>query len=209
MLALILFLNKAGKNRLAGWCIGLAAMLKVYPAILILWAIAVKDWKIVLGAIAAAMLLLSGSLLVFGVENHLFYYTRLLPLLLQESSLVAKEGNFSLGAQFVGLWQETGTAMLWFSIYNYQLVLILPVLTLLGNAYASSRGWFWQGAASMACWFVMIFSVDGGGQYVPLFSLAPPGWIKEIAGYRPYVPLALWVAEALALLTYRPINRVN
>ena len=75
--------------------------------------------------------------------------------------------------------------------------------------YDSSRGWFWQGAASMACWFVMIFSVDGGGQYVPLFSLAPPGWIKEIAGYRPYVPLALWVAEALALLTYRPINRVN
>ena len=183
LLALILFLNKAGKNRLAGWCIGLAAMLKVYPAILILWAIAVKDWKIVLGAIAAAMLLLSGSLLVFGVENHLFYYTRLLPLLLQESSLVAKEGNFSLGAQFVGLWQETGTAMLWFSIYknlmmaatislllygkvydncfrfaamklsliacmtilylpnywgNYQLVLILPVLTLLGNAYALS-----------------------------------------------------------------------
>lgn len=246
-LAIILLLNKSGKNELAGVVIGTLSMFKLYPAILILWAIAVKNLKMVAYFIAACFLLLLVSLSVFGLDNHLFFYTRLLPVLLNETS-VADTGNFSLGSLFVQHWENKHIAMWYFGVFktlilaataavlwvhgrhddgcvryaaiklslivcamllylpnywgNYQLILILPVLTLLAGAYADYRGSFWQGVVAVMCWFVMVLSKDGGGVFVPFGLWKYLHWSSDWVNFRVYIPLVLWLATALALVTH-------
>ncbi len=203
--------------------------------------------------IAACVLLFLASLSVFGLENHVFFYTRLLPLLLNETS-VADTGNFSLGYFFVRHWEDTHIAMLYFGAFkmlilgataavlwiqgrnhdccaryaaiklslivcamllylpnywgNYQLILILPVLTLLAGAYADHRRSFWQGVVAVMCWFVMVFSKDAGGMFVPFYMSKYPHWVNNCADFRMYIPLVLWLAMALALVTYRLNKKV-
>ena len=252
-LAIILLLDKYRKNELAGLVIGAVSMFKLYPAILILWAVAVKNIKMVLYFVAACFLVFLVSMAVFGLDNHIFFYTRLLPLLLNETS-VADASNFSLGYFFVRHWEDRHIAMLYFGVFkmlmlaatvavlwlcgrhqdgcaryaamklslivcamllylpnywgNYQLILILPVLTLLAGAYADHRRSFWQGVVAVMCWLFLVLSKDGGGMFAPFYLSKYPHWVNNGADFRMYIPLVLWFAMVLALLTQRLHKKV-
>lgn len=244
-IACILLLYKTGKNRYVGCIIGLAAMLKIYPAILFLWALAIRSRAVVAYAVPTGILLLLASVQVFGLENHVFYYMRLLPVLLRETSLDGL-GNFSVGRLFVEWFSGPEQAMTAFTVFkntllfftasvlwmakpqekqdmqeasiklslivcmlllylpnywgNYQLVLLLPVLSLLANAYALDRGWWWQGGIAMVCWFLMVFSSDGGLAYIPFSLMQYHLLVDHAYQYRVFCPLILWLGTAYWLL---------
>ncbi len=251
----MLCLSKTRWNTVSGFLVGIAAMLKLYPAVLCLWLLACCRRRAALWLLLACASLLLLSLLVFGIEPHRFYYFNLLPLLLNETSLT-EPGNFSLGRFFVLLMDNDKQAMQVFAIFknillllsafvlwqsrpasnrpdanaaiklslavsmlllylpnywsNYQLVLLVPILTLLANAYNKGYLWRTQGAVSTLCWLLMLFTVDSGGVYTPLSLGKLQPLASHIVSCRFAVPLLLWgLCMAVTMHTIRAAPRVN
>lgn len=80
----------------AGLATGLGAMLKIYPAFLLIWFAARRRWKLLAACIGAAVAIEAAALIVIGVRENETYFLHILPVILDETSLVKPE-NVALG----------------------------------------------------------------------------------------------------------------
>jgi len=80
MLAILILAYAGNCNVLAGVMLGLAACLKPYLAILLLFAVFRKQWAFILGAVVTAGLLILASTLVVGISPWQTYFFDLLPV---------------------------------------------------------------------------------------------------------------------------------
>jgi hypothetical protein len=71
-----------------GVAVGLGAMLKVYPAFVLLYLAARRRWKLIAVCLGAALLLQGASLVVIGLPPNQVYFSRILPEMLSETSKV-------------------------------------------------------------------------------------------------------------------------
>ena len=96
LLAVALLALRQGYEFAAGLALGLAAMLKVYPILLLLYLGVARRWRAVAGFAAAAALALVLSLAAFGPEQSRLYFTRILPTISQEYPVRSAE-NVAFG----------------------------------------------------------------------------------------------------------------
>lgn len=96
LLTLCLWALLARRDAVAGSVVGLAAMLKVYPAFLLLYFAVRRRWKVIAACLGAALLIQAVSLAVIGLHENQVYFFRILPTMLGETSKVATE-NLALG----------------------------------------------------------------------------------------------------------------
>jgi hypothetical protein len=122
----------ARRDILGGLPIGLGAMLKVYPAFLLLYFVVRRRWKLIAAILGSAILLQAASLLVIGLQENQAYFFRILPTMLGETSKVATQ-NLALGRYLQELF---GLAPFAAKRVAQGLVLILLGLFF----YATSRG---------------------------------------------------------------------
>lgn len=61
------------RRMLAGMLIGLACILKPQAGILLVWALALKEWNLARGIVITAVPILGASLLAYGFHNHVAY----------------------------------------------------------------------------------------------------------------------------------------
>ena len=73
------------KYFMAGCFIGLAAALKIYPAVALFFFIASRKWSALYGFIAGFLLACAFTLVTIGYAEHEFYVSRILPIMLQEN----------------------------------------------------------------------------------------------------------------------------
>ncbi len=78
-LIVLVLLYATRHNLLAGIMFGLAACLKPYLALLILFAMFRKEWRFVISAVATACLLITASIFVLGISPWKTYFFDLLP----------------------------------------------------------------------------------------------------------------------------------
>jgi hypothetical protein len=76
------------------FCIAYAAMAKVFPAPLVLYFLARREWRHLLYCAIASVALLGVSLALFGVPAHRAYFGVVLPILLEEHVV---QGGFNVG----------------------------------------------------------------------------------------------------------------
>ena len=72
------------KYFMAGCFIGLAAALKIYPAVALFFFIAARKWSALYGFIGGFLLACAFTLATIGYAEHEFYVSRILPIMLQE-----------------------------------------------------------------------------------------------------------------------------
>ena len=87
---------------LAGLAWGCAIGIKLYPALLLVYCICRKEWRVLTGVILGLLSLTLISLLYFGWEENYFYLSKIIPVLLAEKMDVYLE-NLSLGVAFYKL----------------------------------------------------------------------------------------------------------
>ena len=69
---------------LAGFLLIWLAGIKIYPIFLLLYPLLTRQWSVVIWAAISGVLLALGSVLLFGLEENLFYLQSILPILLSE-----------------------------------------------------------------------------------------------------------------------------
>lgn len=130
---------------LAGAVLGVACMLKMSPALMVLWFAAERRWRAVGAAVLAALGASVLSLLVAGPEVQLRFYTEVLPGLLsgQYNGLVIKLGmfgNHSLPNLMHQLFPSGSEHALSASARAAGAVLLLPWLGFVGWSLQRSTG---------------------------------------------------------------------
>ncbi len=100
LLVLAMAASVRGRDGLAGAAIGVCAMLKVYPAFLIVLFLIARRWRAVIGFVVAIVLLQVMNLVVFGVEPNRAYFGTVLPYLMRELPAATVE-NASLARAFI------------------------------------------------------------------------------------------------------------
>ncbi len=88
-LCLLAFIK--GRNGLAGAALALCAMLKIYPAFLLLYFCVKRRWAVVVWCIAVMGLIQVASLIVVGPEQNYLFYFKILPVMLHEGAKVTLE----------------------------------------------------------------------------------------------------------------------
>jgi hypothetical protein len=84
------------KNFIAGLMVGIAAMLKLYPVMALVFFVVSRRWSACYGFVAAAILTSIFSIATIGYAEHYFYITKILPILLSENPITDPE-NISMG----------------------------------------------------------------------------------------------------------------
>jgi len=84
---------------IAGFALGIASAIKLYPAFIILYFIFTKEWKGLSGFTAALFTITGLSIYVFGIDEHLFYIKSILPILMTETPISSSQ-NITLEAFF-------------------------------------------------------------------------------------------------------------
>ena len=98
---------RRGRDVLAGAPLGLAAMIKISPVLLILYSLLKRKKRVFASAVAAMLFLGGASLLLAGFEAHAVFVTEILPKLLagsahfENQSLNGFFNRLFLGSQFV------------------------------------------------------------------------------------------------------------
>ena len=69
----------AGRRWLGGGLVGLACMMKMSPALIVMWWMVRREWRPVLGAIGAAVLSSILVLPLVGISHQWAFYTEVLP----------------------------------------------------------------------------------------------------------------------------------
>lgn len=87
LVALALLLASRGRDFAAGFLVGLAAMLKLYPAVLLAYFAATRRFSGIAGFALGAAAGLGAGLLAFAPEESGIYFGRLLPFMLQETAV--------------------------------------------------------------------------------------------------------------------------
>ena len=94
---------RRGRDVIAGAALGLAAMIKISPGLLVLYFLLKREKRVFASAVAAMLLLGGVSLLAAGFETHAMFVTQILPKLLAGS---AHFENQSLNGFFNRLFLE-------------------------------------------------------------------------------------------------------
>lgn len=79
----------------SGFLVSLMALQKIYPGFMVVFFALNRQWKLMLGCLLGAACTVAISLVFLGTQEHLFYVTQLLPILLNES-VIQKMTNRSL-----------------------------------------------------------------------------------------------------------------
>jgi hypothetical protein len=88
-LCLLAFMR--GRDGLAGAALALCAMLKIYPAFLLLYFCVKRRWAVVAWCMATMGLIQVAGLIVIGPEENYLFYFKILPVMLQEGAKVTLE----------------------------------------------------------------------------------------------------------------------
>ncbi|HEY9036381.1 MAG TPA: glycosyltransferase family 87 protein [Pseudomonadales bacterium] len=78
------FYFSKSKPALSGLLLALSSAIKIYPVFIILYFIIMKQWKVILFFIIGLFLTVALSISAFGVIENIFYFQKVLPVLLQE-----------------------------------------------------------------------------------------------------------------------------
>jgi hypothetical protein len=91
LFTLCLLAGIKGRDGLAGAALALCAMLKIYPAFLLLYFCVKRRWAVVAWCLATMALIQVASLIVIGPEENYLFYFKILPVMLQEGAQVTLE----------------------------------------------------------------------------------------------------------------------
>ena len=83
-MAVIAFVSMQRWPWLAGCIFAYLAMIKLYPAFLLLYPLLTRQWRVVGAAAVSFVLIAMASIVIFGWEENRFYVTQILPILLSE-----------------------------------------------------------------------------------------------------------------------------
>lgn len=210
LIALCYWAYKRGSKLIVGPCLALAAMIKLAPAMLVLYFLWKRELLIFLAAMAALVLAGAVSVLIAGHEAILVFGTRILPALLKGTAFFQ---NQSLNGFFCRLFVDPS---LYYSLQEFPSVpqaRILSALTsavlLVVAAYATRKRarrhrLRFDLEFSLAMVTTLLVSSVAWDHYytwllLPFLILLSPE-LKESLGARPYLPVV-----ALALLAYLTI----
>jgi hypothetical protein len=90
LVAAFLFMSR-GMERGTGAALAVAAMLKVYPALMLAYLVAARRWQAASWFILVSVCLLAGTLAVFGAQETLTYFLRILPHMSAETAVDSPE----------------------------------------------------------------------------------------------------------------------
>jgi hypothetical protein len=100
LLTAALFFLLKEKNGLAGFCVGLAILLKVYPVVLLVYFLMRRQWAACVGVLVACLMVTTATLAMLGVAEHAYFLSSVLPVMLMESASASLE-NLSLAAYVI------------------------------------------------------------------------------------------------------------
>jgi alpha-1,2-mannosyltransferase len=136
LLVISFWAYRRGRDVMAGAPLGLAAMIKISPVLLILYFLLKKEKRVFASAVAVMLLLGGASLLLAGFEVHAMFVTEILPKLLAGSAHVE---NQSLNGFFNRLFLEgqfiTGLADVPPLFQARLLTMVCSLLIVVGAAY--------------------------------------------------------------------------
>jgi hypothetical protein len=69
---------------LAGFMLAWLASIKLYPVFLLLYPLLTRQWRVLFSALVSGVLITVASIVVFGLDENLFYLQSVLPVLLSE-----------------------------------------------------------------------------------------------------------------------------
>jgi len=122
------------KPVLSGVLLGVSSMLKVYPVFLIGFSILVKNKRNIIGFIMACLLATALTMAYFGLAENLFFFFKLLPVLLSER--VSDYGsNLNIEAFFL----STGLIKQGFPLFNIQKIIVLGALAFMTYQYRNAE----------------------------------------------------------------------
>jgi hypothetical protein len=203
LLTICLLCTVRRRERCAGVMLGIAAMLKIYPAFLLVYFLARRRWIVVLWTLATATLIQLAGLIVIGPEQNRLFYFEVLPLLLREVPQLSSE-NIGLARYALALFDfEPTTAK--------RLAQAVMLMLLAVSVYAVELNRRRAHGAPAAVELSL---------FLPLMLLAPPNsWVNyqlllllpifvllaQGVGPRPCWPVLLsTLVAALLMLFYRP-----
>jgi len=80
---------------LSGSAIGIAFSFKIYPIFLLFYFVFNKNWKVFAGFIISTLIAYAVSILYFGLEENIFFFSKILPIILVEKT-TDNINNFNL-----------------------------------------------------------------------------------------------------------------
>jgi hypothetical protein len=69
---------------LAGFLLAWLASIKLYPVFLLLYPLLTRQWRVLFSALVSGVLIAVASIVIFGLDENLFYVQHVLPVLLAE-----------------------------------------------------------------------------------------------------------------------------
>lgn len=115
LLAIVLWGLLTRRDLIAGSALAFCAMLKIYPAFLLLYLLLRRRWKALAAFAVAAGLLQILTLAVIGIEQNRLFFFRLLPAMLGQAAQVSTE-NVGLGRYVYGLLPPGAPVARWLSL---------------------------------------------------------------------------------------------
>jgi hypothetical protein len=99
LLAVALWGLRRGRDGVAGVALGVAVMLKIYPAFLLAYLVVRRRWRAIAFCAATMVLVQLLMLAIFGLHENQVFFTRILPTMLGEGPVVDAE-NLGMGRYF-------------------------------------------------------------------------------------------------------------
>lgn len=204
----------ADRRFLAGAMIGLACMIKPQTGILLVWALAWKEWRMVRGILFTAAPLLLTSLLAYGLHNHI-EYLRVLSFLSRHGEAFFQNASMNglvnrylgNGDNLVWQWHEFApfNPVVYLSTMAFALLclaaILLPALRHRGRATALDL------SAAFICVVVSspIAWEHHYGILPPLYIVALHAWMTTEAGWRRRCALAMLAVSWTLTATFIPL----
>lgn len=92
--------DRSRRPYLAGACVGLATVLKLFPGLLVIYFLATRQWRSLLAAAATVAAVGLAALIVLGAEPFAVYFGRVAPMI--STTWI----NYGLNASLPGLWNK-------------------------------------------------------------------------------------------------------
>lgn len=87
---------RSRKPYLAGAILSVAIWIKLYPALLILYFLLKREWRVLIGVVSSSILLVVFQIVVSGTEPLVTYFTQVMPGLLMEGQIQYSYANQSI-----------------------------------------------------------------------------------------------------------------
>jgi hypothetical protein len=136
LIAVTFWAYKGGRNIMVGVCLALAAMIKLSPAVLIIYFLWKREFSIFVSAVITALMVGILSWLMVGSEAIMFFSTSILPALLKGSAFFQ---NQSLNGFFSRLFADPG---LYYSLQEFPSIPQVRTLSTLASLALVAMGAF-------------------------------------------------------------------